>query len=217
MILRRRIFSGMSVNSNLGNCYKLWNLSYSEKFLRVEYYLLSVLRMPFCPYCGRPVPEWAKFCKYCGGKLTEDEMPPEGSPYSQPLLPQPPPSQPMIMRERIPDTSRLSRVGIQKFLSPGEKIIFRTRSRVWLGNQIRYAYVTNKRLLFYYQVPKLMGLIKDDRVDEIFINQIRRLSLVEKGLITKSIILHIDEFEVKGDRGDLLELYRVIQSVRGSS
>ncbi|MDW8034516.1 MAG: zinc ribbon domain-containing protein [Nitrososphaerota archaeon] len=170
--------------------------------------------MPFCPYCGKPVPEWARFCKYCGGKLTEDERPSEA--YSQPSPP-PPPPQSVILRERIPDTSRLSHVGIHKFLGPGEKIIFRTRSRVWLGNQIRYAYVTNKRLLFYYQIPKLMGLVKDDRVDEIFISQIRRLSLVERGIISKSIILHIDEFEVKGDRGDLLELYRVIQSVRSSS
>ncbi|MEM2286874.1 MAG: zinc-ribbon domain-containing protein [Thermoproteota archaeon] len=173
-----------------------------------------MLRLPFCPYCGRPVPEWAKFCKYCGGKLTENELPPRDSSYPQQL---PPPPQPTIIRERIPDTSRLSGVGIQKFLGPGEKIIFRTRSRVWLGDQARYAYVTNKRLLFYYRIPKLMGLIKDDRVDEIFINQIRRLSLIEKGLIVKSIILHIDEFEIKGDRGDLLELYRAIQSVRGLS
>ena|GEM_PF-2396455 len=170
--------------------------------------------LPFCPNCGKPVPEWAKFCKYCGEKLTEDEMPPD-APYSQPSQPPPPPPS-IIVKERIPDTSRLSGVGIHKFLAPGEKILFRTKSRVWLGNQIRYAYVTNKRLLFYHQVPKLMGLVKDDRVDEIFINQIRRFSLIERGIITKSIILHIDEFEVKGDRGDLLELYRIIQSVRGS-
>lgn len=88
------------------------------------------------------MPEWAKFCKHCGRKLTENEVPPEDSSYSQPLSPQPPPPpppQPMVIRERIPDASRLSGVGIQKFLGPGEKIIFCTRSRVWLGNQVRYA------------------------------------------------------------------------------
>ncbi|MGB9726446.1 MAG: hypothetical protein ACPLZ8_07395 [Fervidicoccaceae archaeon] len=147
-------------------------------------------------------------------KLTEDKTPPVDS-YSQPLQPSPP-SPPMIVRERIPDTSRLSGIGIHKFLAPGEKILFRTRSRVWLGNQVRYAYVTNRRLLFYYQVPKALGLIKDDRVDEIFVKRIRRFSLVEKGLITKKIVLRIDEFEVTGDRGDMLELYRVIQSLRVS-
>ncbi|MEM2529151.1 MAG: zinc-ribbon domain-containing protein [Ignisphaera sp.] len=28
--------------------------------------------MSFCPYCGKPVPEWAKFCKHCGKRLTEE-------------------------------------------------------------------------------------------------------------------------------------------------
>ncbi len=29
-------------------------------------------RMYFCPYCGKPVLHWAKFCSNCGRKLTEE-------------------------------------------------------------------------------------------------------------------------------------------------
>jgi hypothetical protein len=123
-------------------------------------------------------------------------------------------AEPQIIQERIGDTSRLSGVGVDKFIGPDEKIIFRTKSQVWFGNNQRRAYVTNKRVIFYRVQPKLLGIIKEDRLDEIYVNQIRKISLVEQGLIAKSIVLNLDELKIKGDRGDLIHLYKAIQSVR---
>ena len=121
-----------------------------------------------------------------------------------------------ITRERIPRTSRLSGVGIEKFLAPGERIIFSTESQVWLANQRRRAYVTNNRVMFYYREPRLMEIIKEDMLDEMNVNTIRKISLVEKGLITKSIILHLDENVVRGNRGDMIGLYKAIQRAQDS-
>lgn len=123
--------------------------------------------------------------------------------------------QPQI-RQPILDASRLSRAKVEKFLIDGERIIFTTKRWLTFNTQKRKAHVTNMRLLFYRQEGKLLGLVKQDRLDEIYINSIRKLSLVEQGLINKSIILQIDELNIRGDRSDLLGMYKALQSARAS-
>lgn len=48
-----------------------------------------------------------------------------------------------------------------------------------------------------------MGIIREDRLDEINVNKIMKISLVEQGFITKPIVLRLDEHRIKGDRGVL--------------
>ena len=116
----------------------------------------------------------------------------------------------------VPDTSRLSRVGVEKFLIPGEKVAYVTPGRIHYGNQQRRVYVTNKRVILYGQQGVMLGLVKQDRLDEVFLNQIRSFRLVETGMISKRIYLELDEMKLEGRRGHLLDLYRAIQSVRAS-
>jgi hypothetical protein len=71
--------------------------------------------------------------------------------------------------------------------------------------------------MFYGQQGVMLGLIKNDRLDEVFLNQIRKLRLVEHGMITKQVYLELDEMQLQGQRGSLLDLYRAIQSARAAS
>jgi hypothetical protein len=99
-------------------------------------------------------------------------------------------------------------------LGPGERIVHVTPEQIHYSNQHRHAYVTNKRVIFYGQQGVMLGLIKNDRLDEIFLSQIRQLRLVEHGMISKRIYLDLDGMELHGQRGYLLDLYRAIQSAR---
>lgn len=123
-------------------------------------------------------------------------------------------SEASITKGAIPDSSKFPGADIEKFLGFDERIIFRTEGEVWFGDRKGYAYVTNNRILFYHREPKLMGSIQEDELDEIYPNSVRRISLVESGLIVKKITLRMDEYEIGGDRGDLIGLHRAIQSVR---
>ena len=78
----------------------------------------------------------------------------------------------IIHSQAISDTSRLSGVGIEKFLEPGERLVHVTPGWIRYGNQRRHAYVTNKRVIFYGRQGVMLGLIKNDRLDEMFLNQI---------------------------------------------
>lgn len=177
--------------------------------------------MPFCPHCGKPASTSARFCEFCGERLVNINAQSDVFPFDKNEsiivgtdMQGGIGAEPQIVQERIADTSRLSGVGVDKFISPDERIIFGTKSQVWFGNHQRKAYVTNRRVIFYRVQPKLLGIIKNDRLDEIYVNQIRKITLVEKGLIAKSIVLHLDELMIKGDRGDFIDLYKAIQSVR---
>jgi hypothetical protein len=102
-------------------------------------------------------------------------------------------------------------------LAPGERVIHVTPGRIYYANQQRYAYVTNKRVMFYGREGVMLGLVKQDRLDEVFLNQIRKLKLVETGVLTKRVYLELDEMKLEGQRGHLLDLYRAIQSARASA
>jgi len=121
-----------------------------------------------------------------------------------------------LIKQPIDPTSRLSGVGFEKYLLPGERVLFTTQGQVWSGNRKRHAHVTNRRLILYHREGVLLGLVKNEKLDEIDIRTIRRASLVEKGLITKKVVLNLDEMALEGDRGDIINLYNTIQSIRGS-
>jgi hypothetical protein len=109
-------------------------------------------------------------------------------------------------------------VGVEKFLAPGEKLIHASSDRVSYADQERYAYVTNSRVLFFdREGAGFLGLVKQDRLDEVFLRDIRRLKLVETGVISKHIHLELDEMKLEGPRGPLLDLYQAIQKARASS
>jgi len=120
------------------------------------------------------------------------------------------------MKIPVDPTSRVAHTGLEKFLFLGEKVMFRTKRQVRLGNQKRIAYVTNKRLILYYQEPVMLGLIRNDRMDDFSLEMIQRFSISEEGVISKKFILKIDEVAITGDRGDILELYNTIRRNRGS-
>src|SRR5438093_7288333 len=142
--------------------------------------------MPFCPSCGSKMDEVDKFCRGCGNGIS--------APLRQgELLSQPPQravdvdvdeqdlDEEPVISQTVSDTSRLSRAGIEKFLDSGERLIYATPRSVifWARSKDRrVAYVTNKRLMFY---AKVGVLVKKDKLDEIFLNQIRKLRLEEKG------------------------------------
>ncbi len=167
--------------------------------------------MPFCPECGAEVKAEQKFCHSCGSKLRQTQSPPAEREEEVTA------NEPQIIKNPIPETSRLSGSGIEKFLSPGERVIFATPRRIRFNNKRKRAYVTNHRLLFYHQDAALLGLVKKDRLDEIDVHSTGRVTLEEKGLVMKKLILHIGDIHLVGDRGDLLELYKALQSAKHSS
>jgi zinc-ribbon domain len=165
--------------------------------------------LPFCLNCGAQLPIGAKFCGSCGAAAGVAPSPASGPPQAQA-------DEPVIHSQTVSETSRLSGVGIEKFLGPGERVVHVTSGRIRYANQQRYAYVTNKRVLFYGQQGVMLGLVKQDRLDEVYLNQIRKLKLVETGMISKKVYLELDEMKLVGQRGYLLDLYRAIQSARAS-
>jgi hypothetical protein len=167
------------------------------------------VKLPFCTNCGTSLPEGAKYCWKCGTPVSTISD-------QQSKQPQSTDQEPVIHSQIIAETSRLSGVGIEKFLGPGERIIYATPGLISYANQKRRVYVTNKRILFYGQQGVMLGLIKTDRLDEISLNQVRKLKLVETGFITKRIHLELDEMKLEGQRGHLLDLYKAIQSARAS-
>lgn len=172
--------------------------------------------MPFCSQCGSPNVDTDRFCRACGNPLSESGVQPGPGPKSGWTQTNPFPES-YIHSQAIDDTSRLSHVGIEKFLGPGERVVHVSQGNIRYANQQRHAYVTNKRVMFYGQQGVMLGLIKNDRLDEVFLSQIRKLRLVEHGMISKQVYLELDEMQLHGQRGQLLDLYRAIQSARAAS
>lgn len=61
-------------------------------------------------------------CSNCGAKLEHKDLGAKETPENP------------VVSEPIPDTSRLSGVGIEKFLAPGEHIVYITPSLIWYAN-----------------------------------------------------------------------------------
>ena len=73
------------------------------------------------------------------------------------------------------------------------------------------AYVTNRRLLLY----RKDGLvITRDKLTEIDLRSIGRITMTELGVIMKEFVLEIDGMQLKGRRSDILNLYRVIHAAK---
>lgn len=170
--------------------------------------------MPFCSNCGKGYSIGEKFCVSCGHQLPISTQK-EGGEVAVATIGEGTTTIGMI-KQPIDPTSRLSGLGLEKYLLPGERILYTTQSQIWSGNKKRHAHVTNRRLILYHREGVLLGLIKNEKLDEIDLRTIRRASLVEKGLITKKMVLNLDEMVLEGDRGDIVNLYNTIQSIRGS-
>jgi len=161
----------------------------------------------------------SKYCGQCGKSvdLKGEYLPAPPPPIESEKRESIPTGEISIMEEEIPDSSRLPGVDIEKFLGFDERIIFRTEGEVWFGDHKAHAYVTNNRILFYHREPKLMDSFQEDELDEIFPTSVKRISLVESGLIVKKMTLRMDEHEIAGDRNDLIGLYKAIQYVRAQA
>jgi hypothetical protein len=195
--------------------------------------------MPFCPNCGSQMGATDKFCRNCGNTPGDVSSQPQQNPpaemkrqdfdssgnTSPSFSPSTSPTgtsedniSPSVSTGNVPiisqgidSTSRLSRAGVEKFLDSGERIIYATPNKVGTPSGDRYGYVTNKRVVLYIQAGHL---IKRDRVEEWYLNHIRKLKMVEKGTIRKSLYLEIEDMTVQGGRQDLLDFYKHIQSAR---
>jgi|SRR5659263_133218 len=117
-----------------------------------------------------------------------------------------------IIHKSVGETSRLSGLAIEKFLMPNEIVSYATRGSLYVGNMPGLkGYVTKNRVIFY----KRDGLIiKNDILNEIPMEQIKYYKIVEEGLVFKSMYFQLNELKIKGDRSDILELYRAIQTAK---
>lgn len=151
-----------------------------------------------------------KFCRSCGNGLSQQQEEITSQQQQTAAEVQDFNDQP-IVSETIAETSRLSRAGVEKFLNPDERLIYATPRKIHSPGGERFGYVTNKRVLLYVQGGHL---IKRDKLEEWYLNHIRKLRLVETGALRKSLHLEIEDLKVQGGRQDLLDLYRSIQSAR---
>ncbi len=117
-----------------------------------------------------------------------------------------------IMQQSVSQTSRLSGLAIEKFLMPNEIVSYATRGSLYIGNMPGLkGYVTKNRVIFY----KRDGfIIKNDILNEIPMEQIKSYKIVEEGLVFKNMYFQLNELKIKGDRSDILELYRAIQMAK---
>jgi hypothetical protein len=79
------------------------------------------------------------------------------------------------------------------------------------GEADQKGYVTKNRVLFFSSKG---FIIKSDRLHEIPVNDIKNFKIVEEGLILKTMYLQLNDLIIKGERTDILELYRAIQTVK---
>jgi len=160
----------------------------------------------FCAECGQKLPnENMKFCPECGVSIISSSIQLE----NKSSKPNPPPTNLNVEKKPITETSRLSNLKIEKFLIPNELAVFTTRGSLYVGGEEGLkGYVTNNRVIFYAS----KGLIfKSDRLHEIPLKDINYYKIVEEGLVFKIIYLRLNDLRIKGDREDILELYRAIQ------
>jgi len=159
----------------------------------------------FCAECGQKLPnENMKFCPECGKPLISPSGHHENK-KSEPI----PVIDLNIEKKPITETSRLSPLKIEKFLLPNEIAVYTTKGSLYVGGEEGLkGYVTNNRVIFYAS----KGLIfKSDRLHEIPLKDIHYYKIVEEGLVLKKMYLQLNDLRIKGDRSDVLELYRAIQ------
>jgi hypothetical protein len=158
----------------------------------------------FCSECGASVPdENMKFCSECGkpigsSSIQRQEIKVESGPLST-----------TIEKKTVTETSRLSGLKIEKYLIPNEIVNYTTKGSLYVGGEANLkGYVTNNRVMFF----KSTGLIiKDDRLHEIALKDISQFKIVETGLIIKEMYLQLNNLKIKGERSDILDLYKAIQ------
>jgi hypothetical protein len=145
-----------------------------------------------------------KFCPECGKPTISSSIQRENK-KSEPT----PPTNLKIEKKPITETSRLSNLKIEKFLLPNEIAVFSTTGSLYVGGEEGLkGYVTNNRVIFYAS----KGLIfKSDRLHEIPLKEINYYKIIEEGLVFKIMYLQLNDLRIKGDRSDILELYRAIQ------
>jgi len=159
----------------------------------------------FCAECGQKLPnENMKFCPECGKPVISSSVQ-RGYKKSEPIIP----VNINVERKPITETSRLSNLKIEKFLLPNEIVVYSTEGSLYVGGEEGLkGYVTNNRVIFYAS----KGLIfKLDRLHEIPLKEINYFKIVEEGLLLKKMYLQLNDLKIKGDRSDILELYRTIQ------
>ena len=159
----------------------------------------------FCAECGQKLPnENMKFCPECGKPVISSSVQREYK-KSEPIIP----ININVERKPITETSRLSNLKIEKFLLPNEIVVYSTEGSLYVGGEEGLkGYVTNNRVIFYAS----KGLIfKLDRLHEIPLKEINYFKIVEEGLLLKKMYLQLNDLKIKGDRSDILELYRTIQ------
>jgi hypothetical protein len=158
----------------------------------------------FCSECGAKLPdENTKFCSECGKPLTASIQRPAVKPE---IIPD---SSPNIESKPVSETSRLSGLKIEKYLIPNEIVNYTTKGSLYVGGEAGLrGYVTNNRVMFY---TSLGLVIKKDRLHEIPLRDINQFKIVETGLIIKEMYLQLNNLKIKGDRSDILDLYRAIQ------
>lgn len=159
----------------------------------------------FCSECGQKLPnENMKFCPECGKPVTSSSVKQVNKKYA-------PITHVTVNVEKKPiaETSRLSDLKIEKFLLPNEIAVYSTEGSLYVGGEEGLkGYVTNNRVIFYSS----KGLIfKSDRLHEIPLKEINYFKIVEEGLLLKKMYLQLNDLKIKGDRSDILELYRTIQ------
>jgi hypothetical protein len=160
----------------------------------------------FCAECGQKLPiENIKFCPECGTSIILSSLQFE----NKNSKPNPPPTNLNVETKPITETSRLSNLKIEKFLIPNEIAVYTTRGSLYVGGEEGLkGYVTNNRVIFYAS----KGLIfKSDRLHEIPLKDINYYKIVEEGIVFKIMYLRLNDLRIKGDREDILELYRSIQ------
>jgi hypothetical protein len=158
----------------------------------------------FCSECGAKLPdENMKFCSECGKPLVTTPQHPAEKPEITPDSP------PMVESKMVSETSRLSGLKVEKYLIPNEIINYTTKGSLYVGGEAGLkGYVTNNRVIFY---TSLGLVIKKDRLHEIPLKDITQFKIVETGLIIKEMYLQLNNLKIKGDRSDVLDLYRAIQ------
>lgn len=115
------------------------------------------------------------------------------------------------------ETSRLSGLGIEKFLMPNEMVIYSTTGSMYVGTNKNdtaagfKGYVTKNRVIFY---KKAGFIFKSDIINEIPLDQITSYKMVEEGIVFKKMYLNLNHFRINGERSDILEVYRAIQTAK---
>jgi predicted nucleic acid-binding Zn ribbon protein len=153
-----------------------------------------------CPSCGALIDSTSAYCPKCTVVIKPDLI--ETKVYNpNPLVTKP-----------VSESSRLSGLKIEKYLMSNEIPTYKTKGSLYVGGEANMkGYVTNKRVLFF----KSTGLIfTSDRLNEIPLDKITYYKIIEQGIVFKEMYFQLNELKIKGDRSDILGLYRAIQDAQ---